>query len=166
MPSGRVIRGVRVTTCTASARLADGVAVEIGRCPCEGDRQPAGDQYPDSNRGQGATVVALSEVIVGNVRAHPARAAWRCRPAAGHRERQRSSLCSSGPKAGGARLRSSRARRLRVARGAAVRDRRPGARGARFHRRRGARLVGDAAAECARPGQISWPACRTCAISD
>ena len=25
-------------------------------------------QYPDSNRGQGATVVALSEVIVGNVR--------------------------------------------------------------------------------------------------
>ena len=50
------------------ARLADGVAVESADAHVKAIASQLEIQYPDSNRGQGATVVALSEVIVGNVR--------------------------------------------------------------------------------------------------
>ena len=69
MPSGRAIRGDRCHNLYGVARLADGVSVETGRCAnVKAIASQLEQQYPDSNRGQGATVVALTEVIVGNVR--------------------------------------------------------------------------------------------------
>ena len=50
------------------ARLADGVAVESADANVKAIARQLELQYPDSNRGQGATVVGLSDVIVGNVR--------------------------------------------------------------------------------------------------
>jgi macrolide transport system ATP-binding/permease protein len=49
-------------------RLKDGVSVAIALANMTSIAQQLERQYPDSNRGQGASVVALSEVIVGDVR--------------------------------------------------------------------------------------------------
>ena len=93
-PSARRSSGPRCTSSNACdsrrschnlygvARLADGVSVETAAANVKAIAQQLEQQYPDSNRGQGATVVALTEVIVGNVRPDPARAAGRRRPAA------------------------------------------------------------------------------------
>ena len=50
------------------ARLNDGVTIEAALAEMTLIAKQLEQQYPDSNRGQGASVVALSEVIVGNVR--------------------------------------------------------------------------------------------------
>ncbi|HEY1262177.1 MAG TPA: ABC transporter permease, partial [Terriglobales bacterium] len=50
------------------ARLKDGVSVQAALANVQAIARQLETQYPDSNRGQGARVVPLSEVIVGNVR--------------------------------------------------------------------------------------------------
>lgn len=50
------------------ARLKDGVTVETALADVTLIAQQLEKQYPDSNRGQGAAVMALSEVIVGEIR--------------------------------------------------------------------------------------------------
>lgn len=50
------------------ARLKDGVSVEAALADTQLIARQLEAQYPDSNRGQGANVVPLAEVIVGNVR--------------------------------------------------------------------------------------------------
>jgi macrolide transport system ATP-binding/permease protein len=50
------------------ARLKKGVSVEAALADTQSLARRLEQQYPDSNRGQGAAVVALSEVIVGSVR--------------------------------------------------------------------------------------------------
>ena len=50
------------------ARLADGVSVQTANAHMISIAQQLEKQYPDSNRGQGASVLSLSEVIVGNIR--------------------------------------------------------------------------------------------------
>ncbi len=50
------------------ARLADGVRVEAAAANIAGIARQLEQQYPDSNRGQGSTVVPLVDVIVGDVR--------------------------------------------------------------------------------------------------
>jgi macrolide transport system ATP-binding/permease protein len=51
------------------ARLKPGITVEMARANMQAIAKQLETQYPDSNRGQGASVVPLSEVIVGDVRA-------------------------------------------------------------------------------------------------
>ena len=50
------------------ARLRDGVDTDRALAEMKGIAAQLERQYPDSNRGQGATVIALSEAIVGNIR--------------------------------------------------------------------------------------------------
>ena len=50
------------------ARLRDGVSIEAAAASMESIAQALERQYPDSNRGQGAAVVPLTEVIVGGMR--------------------------------------------------------------------------------------------------
>ena len=50
------------------ARLKDGVSVAAALADTRSIAKRLEEQYPDSNRGQGASVVALSEVIVGPIR--------------------------------------------------------------------------------------------------
>jgi predicted permease len=50
------------------ARLKDGVSIASAQAEMEGIAAQLEQQYPGSNRGQGASVVALSEIIVGSVR--------------------------------------------------------------------------------------------------
>src|SRR5215472_10591002 len=50
------------------ARLKDGVSVQTALADAKSIAQQLEKQYPDSNRGQGASVLPLAEVIVGNVR--------------------------------------------------------------------------------------------------
>jgi predicted permease len=50
-------------------RLRDGVTMEAARAEMQAIAAQLEKQYPDSNQGQGASVVPLSETIVGNVRA-------------------------------------------------------------------------------------------------
>jgi macrolide transport system ATP-binding/permease protein len=50
------------------ARLKDGVSVQIALAEMTSIAQELERQYPDSNRGQGAAVVALTEAIIGDVR--------------------------------------------------------------------------------------------------
>lgn len=50
------------------ARLEDGVSADAALAETRSIAKRLEEQYPDSNRGQGAAVVALSEVIVGPVR--------------------------------------------------------------------------------------------------
>ena len=50
------------------ARLNDGVSVRSALADAKAIAQRLELQYPDSNRGQGALVIPLSEAIVGNVR--------------------------------------------------------------------------------------------------
>ncbi|RPJ85212.1 MAG: ABC transporter permease, partial [Acidobacteria bacterium] len=50
------------------ARLKDGVSVETARAEIEAIAKNLEREYPDSNRGQGGSVLPLSEVIVGDVR--------------------------------------------------------------------------------------------------
>ena len=50
------------------ARLKDGVSVQTALADMKSIAQQLERQYPDSNRGQGASVVPLSEVIVGDIR--------------------------------------------------------------------------------------------------
>jgi macrolide transport system ATP-binding/permease protein len=50
------------------ARLKDGVTVPMALANMQAIAKQLEMQYPESNRGQGASVVALSEVIVGDVR--------------------------------------------------------------------------------------------------
>jgi macrolide transport system ATP-binding/permease protein len=50
------------------ARLADGVSVQTAAANMTSIAQQLERQYPDSNRGQGAAVLSLTEVIVGNLR--------------------------------------------------------------------------------------------------
>jgi len=50
------------------ARLKEGVSVEIALADVKLIAQQLERQYPDSNRGQGAAVAPLTDVIVGNVR--------------------------------------------------------------------------------------------------
>ena len=50
------------------ARLKDGVTIESARANMEAIAKDLERQYPDSNRGQGASVLPLYEVIVGDVR--------------------------------------------------------------------------------------------------
>ena len=50
------------------ARLKDGVSVQMAVAEMQSIAQQLENQYPDSNRGQGAAVVLLSEAIVGNIR--------------------------------------------------------------------------------------------------
>jgi predicted permease len=50
------------------ARLKDGVPIEAARAEIIGIAARLEQQYPDSNRGQGAVVTPLAEVAVGNVR--------------------------------------------------------------------------------------------------
>jgi len=49
------------------ARLKDGVSVQAALAEMKSIAQALEKQYPDSNRGQGASVLPLSEVIVGQV---------------------------------------------------------------------------------------------------
>ncbi len=49
-------------------RLKDGVSVATALANMTEIAQQLERQYPDSNRGQGASVLALSEVIIGDVR--------------------------------------------------------------------------------------------------
>ena len=49
-------------------RLKDGVAIETARAEMESIAKQLEAQYPDSNRDQGASVIALSDVIVGDIR--------------------------------------------------------------------------------------------------
>ena len=49
-------------------RLKDGVSLEAALANVTSIAQQLEKQYPDSNRGQGATVVELSEAIVGKIR--------------------------------------------------------------------------------------------------
>jgi macrolide transport system ATP-binding/permease protein len=50
------------------ARLKDGTNVETALAEMKGIASQLERQYPDSNRGQGAAIITLSEAIVGNVR--------------------------------------------------------------------------------------------------
>jgi predicted permease len=50
------------------ARLKDGITVGTALADVKSIAQQLEKQYPDSNRGQGAAVAALSEVIVGDIR--------------------------------------------------------------------------------------------------
>jgi predicted permease len=50
------------------ARLKDGVSLQSADASMKVIARELEDQYPDSNRGQGAAVVALSEAIVGPIR--------------------------------------------------------------------------------------------------
>ena len=50
------------------ARLKDGVSVETALADTKAIAAQLENQYPDSNRGQGASVVPLSDVIVGDIR--------------------------------------------------------------------------------------------------
>ena len=50
------------------ARLADGVSVQTAAANMTSIAQQLEKQYPDSNRGQRAAVLSLTEVIVGNIR--------------------------------------------------------------------------------------------------
>ena len=50
------------------ARLKDGVSVEAALADMTSIAQQLARQYPDTNRGQGASVVPLSEAVVGNIR--------------------------------------------------------------------------------------------------
>ncbi len=50
------------------ARLKDGVSVQSALADMQLIARQLEKQYPDSNRGQGAAVAPLSEVIVGNIR--------------------------------------------------------------------------------------------------
>jgi macrolide transport system ATP-binding/permease protein len=50
------------------ARLKDGVSIETAEANMIAIARQLEQQYPDSNRGQGAAVVGLTETIVGNVR--------------------------------------------------------------------------------------------------
>lgn len=50
------------------ARLKDGVSVETARAEIEAIAKNLEREYPDSNRGQGGSVLPLSDVIVGDVR--------------------------------------------------------------------------------------------------
>ena len=50
------------------ARLKDGVSVATALAAAKAIAQQLELQYPDSNRGQGASVLPLSEAIVGNIR--------------------------------------------------------------------------------------------------
>ena len=52
----------------AIGRLKDGVSVEAALANMKAIAAQLEKQYPDSNRGQGASVLPLSEVIVGDVR--------------------------------------------------------------------------------------------------
>lgn len=54
---------------TGVGRLKDGAGVEAAAANMKQIAQELEKQYPDSNRGQGSNVFALTEVIVGNVRA-------------------------------------------------------------------------------------------------
>jgi predicted permease len=49
-------------------RLKDGVSVEAASANMQGIAKQLEQQYPDSNRGQGAVVVGLSESIIGGIR--------------------------------------------------------------------------------------------------
>jgi predicted permease len=49
-------------------RLVDGLSVEASLADMKSIAKRLEAQYPDSNRGQGASVLPLSEVIVGNIR--------------------------------------------------------------------------------------------------
>jgi len=50
------------------ARMKDGVTVASARAQMQAIAQQLERQYPDSNRGQGASVMPLSEAIVGDIR--------------------------------------------------------------------------------------------------
>jgi predicted permease len=50
------------------ARLADGVSIQIAAANMTSIARQLETQYPESNRGQGAAVLSLTEVIVGNIR--------------------------------------------------------------------------------------------------
>jgi predicted permease len=50
------------------ARLKDGVSVQTAQADAALIARQLENQYPDSNRGQGASVLPLSEVIVGQIR--------------------------------------------------------------------------------------------------
>ncbi len=50
------------------ARLKDGVSVEQAQADISGIAKQLERQYPDSNSGQGASVITLSEAIVGDIR--------------------------------------------------------------------------------------------------
>jgi macrolide transport system ATP-binding/permease protein len=50
------------------ARLNDGVTVEAARAETQAIAQQLERRYPDSNRGQGASVIPLNEAVVGDVR--------------------------------------------------------------------------------------------------
>src|SRR5262249_15263130 len=50
------------------ARLKDGISVEAALADTRLIAQQLEQQYPDSNRGQGASVVPLTEAIVGDIR--------------------------------------------------------------------------------------------------
>jgi macrolide transport system ATP-binding/permease protein len=52
----------------AVGRLRDGVTIATARSEMQAIAAQLEKQYPDSNNGQGASVIPLSEIIVGNVR--------------------------------------------------------------------------------------------------
>jgi predicted permease len=62
-PNGRGEHGI-----FAVARLKDGVTLESASSDVSSIAQQLAKQYPDSNDGRGATVLQLTEVIVGNLR--------------------------------------------------------------------------------------------------
>ena len=67
-PTAAICAGA-ATTSEGSARLADGVSIETARAD-DGrrSRKQLETQYPDTNRDQGASVMSLSDVIVGDIR--------------------------------------------------------------------------------------------------
>lgn len=50
------------------ARLKDGITVSAARAEMQGIAQQLEKEYPDSNRGQGALVEPLSELVIGDIR--------------------------------------------------------------------------------------------------
>jgi macrolide transport system ATP-binding/permease protein len=62
-PDGRGAHGL-----SAIARLKDGVTIEAAAADMSAIQRHLATQYPDADGGRGATVVALPEMIVGNLR--------------------------------------------------------------------------------------------------
>jgi predicted permease len=67
-PAGSCERARICHNLTGVGRLAEGVPVQAAQADLQAIAARLEQQYPDSNRGQGAIVEPLAEVIVGNVR--------------------------------------------------------------------------------------------------
>ena len=67
-PSSSCLKRRSCHNLTGVARLKDGVTVQAADAAMKGIAQQLGNEYPDSNHGQGAIVEPLSQIIVGDIR--------------------------------------------------------------------------------------------------